>query len=622
MSHIRILGPREDLEVALSTLQDLGVLHLTPPEPRQPLGPLPRSTARVREREHLERIAGDIETTFGLLPGGARPELPAQAPPPAFPRWARLARRARREVEALAGERTRLDEERALIARYRSYFEAFEPLLRAQPEWPDARSYHLILHGSDAGLLPELEARMSEALRGRFGLLTSRLEGGDVAVALLVPAAASSRVEGFLREAGVQEIPIPPGYGGDSLATVMPRMETRRAEVIAGLREIRTALRKVARERGPELAGALIATRDRLLELDALAKAACTEGAFVLEGWLPAAQVPRLERRLESDFAGRVIAEHIATEKWSGDAPVVLTNPRIFRPFEAITRLFPLPRYGSIDPTPFVAVFFPMFFGLILGDIGYGVALVVLALVLRAKSEPGTPLRSVSEIAGACAVFTIIFGLLYGELLGDLGRRLLGLRPLAFDRQEAFMPFLVLAVGLGVIHIVLGLVLGALAAFRGSRRESLGRGIAALMVTLAAVALLAAMRILPGGFFTPSVIALLIAFPILVIVEGVLAPVELVSTLGNILSYARIMALGTASVMMAVVANRMVGAVGSAVVGVLFGLIFHIVNFALGIFAPTVHGLRLHYVEFFGKFYSPGGVAYDPFGHWRSNGAT
>ncbi|MBW2224246.1 MAG: hypothetical protein JRF54_08520, partial [Deltaproteobacteria bacterium] len=102
------------------------------------------------------------------------------------------------------------------------------------------------------------------------------------------------------------------------------------------------------------------------------------------------------------------------------------------------------------------------------------------------------------------------------------------------------------------------------------------------------------------------------------IAEGVLAPIELVSTLGNVLSYARIMAVGTASVMMAVVANRMTGAFGGVVVGTLFALLFHLINFVLGVFSPTIHMLRLHYVEFFGKFYSPGGSQYRPFRHWSA----
>ncbi|MDX1661797.1 MAG: ATPase, partial [Gemmatimonadota bacterium] len=183
---------------------------------------------------------------------------------------------------------------------------------------------------------------------------------------------------------------------------------------------------------------------------------------------------------------------------------------------------------------------------------------------------------------------------------------------------HALFPFLIFTVALGFVHIVLGLLLGSVTALRRHHpRESVGKGVSALMIVLVTVALLAAAEVLPGSFFTPAVIGVLIAFPVLVIAEGVLGPVELLSTFGNVLSYARIMALGTASVVMAVVANEMVGAVGSVVVGVLFGLIFHLVNLVLGVFGPTIHAVRLHYVEFFGKFYSPGGTEYRPFGHWR-----
>jgi V/A-type H+-transporting ATPase subunit I len=180
------------------------------------------------------------------------------------------------------------------------------------------------------------------------------------------------------------------------------------------------------------------------------------------------------------------------------------------------------------------------------------------------------------------------------------------------------MPFLALTIALGVVHVVLGLLLAVVNAWRqGHRREALGRGVAALMVAFTVMAILAALRLLPSGLFTPLVVALLVAFPILVLLEGVIAIVELVSNFGQILSYARIMALGTASLMLAIVANRMVGAMGSVLVGVLFALLFHAVNFAIGLFSPTIHALRLHYVEFFGRFFSPGGTAYHPLTHWH-----
>src|SRR5690349_15957674 len=134
----------------------------------------------------------------------------------------------------------------------------------------------------------------------------------------------------------------------------------------------------------------------------------------------------------------------------------------------------PLPHYGTIDPTPFVAVFFPAFFGLMVGDIGYGAVLAVLGLVLHARSKPGTVVRSVSEIIGPCALFSIIAGLLFGELFGDLGSRLLGLRPIAFSREDALIPFLLLAVALGGVHILLALGLGVASNLRRHPRAALG----------------------------------------------------------------------------------------------------------------------------------------------------
>jgi len=142
-----------------------------------------------------------------------------------------------------------------------------------------------------------------------------------------------------------------------------------------------------------------------------------------------------------------------------------------------------------------------------------------------------------------------------------------------------------------------------------------------VMIVLIAVALLGALEILPRSVLTPAALALLVAFPVLIALEGIVAAVELLTAIGHILSYARIMALGTASVMLAIVANQLAGAVGSAVVGAVFALLFHLVNFGLGLFSPTIHALRLHYVEFFGTFYSPGGTAYRPLGHWTPTAA-
>lgn len=623
MSKVRVLGPRDRLADVLRTLQDLGTLHLAPPAAVRPLTPLALSAAQERERRHLWHALDDVERAMAELGIATGPSHGAGAPSPTdIARWARLGWRVRRTAERLKGERAALDEERALILKYQQFFSAFRSLLESEARWPNATAYHVLLKRGDTESVRRLRASLTSIIGEEFQLYTHALPSGETALLVVVSAAAAGRVERLLAEARVQEIPVPAAYGGKSLTDAIPRMLARLGELPADEARVRREREALARTHGAELKRAWAALHDRAQELEALPLSAVTPRAFVLEGWLPATVLGNLTTRLAATFGDEVVVSELSKEEWeSEDAPVVLSNPRLFRPFETLIRLLPLPRYGSIDPTPFVAVFFPAFFGLMVGDVGYGVLLAALGLVLHARSKPDTVLRNVSEIMGPCALFSILAGFLYGELFGDLGQRAFGLKPLVFNRAEALVPFLLLAVALGAVHVLLGLGLAVATNFRRHPRRAMGSGVSALMILLIILALLAALDVLPHGFFTPAVVALLVAFPVLIVLEGLVAPIELLSMLGNILSYARIMALGIASVMLAVVANRMVGAIGSVAVGVVFALLFHLVNFAIALFSPTIHALRLHYVEFFGKFYSPGGVRYEPFGHW-SRGAA
>lgn len=616
MTRVRVLGPRERFDDALGVLQDFGMLHPVPVEVKgvEAGGPpllAPARTSAREEREacYLRRGLQDIERGAAIidLPAFRRARAPERASRRDLARALRIARRVRRAAEALARRRTALEEERALLLKYRDFFAVFEPLLRAESSVVDAVPYYLILRSADEAVAGRLRAALAAVVGQRFELRTRLLPTGEMAILALVPGAARGRIESALASAGVEEVPVPPSFAGLFVGEAARRVLERPDEIEGELADIREALRRLAHADGPDLVRARALIADRLAQLEALAKASATPHAFVIEGWVPASARPELAERLEARLGETVVCEDVATERWRAEgAPVILSNPRLFRPFEMIVRAAPLPRYGTIDPTPFVGIFFPMFFGIMLGDLGYAALLAILALVLRQRS------RTLAEIAGACAAFAAIFGVLFGEIFGDLGRRLFGLEPLLFGREEALLPFLGLTLALGFVHVVLGLVLGAIGAARHEPRHAVGKGVAAAMMVLTLLALLAAVRVLPEGFFTPAVVLLLAAFPILVIAEGIIAPLELLAALGNVLSYARIMALGTASVMMAIVANRMIGGMGSVVVGALFALLFHLVNFGLGLFSPTVHALRLHFVEFFGKFVSPGGVEYRP----------
>lgn len=617
MSRVRILGPREHLEAVLAAVQDAGILHLSGPAEKPALA-RPEFTAKeARLRRRLLQLIASAETTLKLLSGnGVRGEgRPGTTAP--LPVLARRTRRSARAAARITSTMGALEEEAATLARYTAIFHAFEPLLASQARWTSGRAYHVVLKAGQAGAVDPLRHELGLRLGSGFELRTQPLPGGETALLVLAPAHAAAQVEALLAEGRISEVAMPGAFAGQTLAQAMPAMQERARAIPAELTARRRELQELRRREERALIQMIAMGRDLLDRLEARGLARLTQLAFVVEGWLPADARPRLVQLLAAAFGDTVVVEEIARDRWTAaDAPVVLRNPRIFRPFELLISLLPLPRYGSIDPTPFVAVFFPMFFGLILGDVGYGAVLLLVGLVLHHRATPDGRRQRVAEILITCAAFSLIFGVLFGELFGDLGRRWFGLHAVWFDREEAVVPFLMLAVALGAVHMLLGLVIGAVSAFHEHRRTAIGRGLAAVMLVLVIVALLASVRVLPHGLLTPAAIALLVVFPITVVVEGLVAPVEFLSTLGRVLSYARIMALGTASVMLAVVANRMSGAFGSVLVGVVFALIFHLVNFALGVFSPAIHALRLHYVEFFGTFYSPGGVVYRPLGHW------
>jgi V/A-type H+-transporting ATPase subunit I len=313
---------------------------------------------------------------------------------------------------------------------------------------------------------------------------------------------------------------------------------------------------------------------------------------------------------------------------------VLLHNPRPVRSFEPLLSLLPLPQYGSVDPTKFVATFFPPMFGLMLADIGYGAILGAAALLIyflgrrRAAASSGPRVLSrLGVVLGFCAFFTIAFGLVFGEAFGSLGHEL-GLRPLWRERfpiesgnlAGAILTYLGLAVAVGALQILFGLVLGVVNARRfGDTDLALG--------SLARIA-----GILALGFFVGRLVkalppvftylglgaaAAFLAVMVLSILRhpmhGLMLPLEVLGSIGNILSYARIMAIGLASVVLALLATILARLMDNAVLSILTVIAVHTLNLVLGTIDPTIQGMRLQYVEFFSKFLLTGGKRFSPF---------
>jgi V/A-type H+-transporting ATPase subunit I len=618
MAKVQVLGPRRLLPDALAFLQARGVLDLrTPPPlaagaPRGALRPVP-----LREGEHaseraLEAAAEGAGRLLAALPPpgrSAEEDLP-DVEDPAFAARVEALEAERRVVDERIGA---LKEERHVVERYGRLLVALAPLRPSLPGLGEPHAIGLVMR-RDSRALGLLERELRRIAEGNCSVQSRPAGGDDLAVLVSVPRERAREAAALLFERGVEEIRLPARYAGQPLVRALQLLLSRERDIPAQVEEAEIELAALAGRVGPPLRRALREARSRLERLRALARCGETRHAFVVTGWLPRAGVPALEASLAAAFQDRVAAlVHDPAPDESEDVPVVLSNPPLLRPFERLLTLVPPPRYGSVDPTPWLALFFPLFFGLVVGDAGFGILGVAAALLWRGRGWGGAVGRDLSAIALACAASALAFGLLFGEALGDLGARI-GLHPVLLDRRQALLSFLQLALAIGLLHVGIGTAIGAAHSLRRRQlRHALERSGRLVLLAGAALAALAVAGLLPRGWLVPGIGVAGGGALLSLLGGGPMALLDVVLSLGSVLSYARLMALGIASVMLAEVANHLAVTVRPLAAGLALALLLHAVNFTLGLMSPLIASLRLHYVEFFEKFYEGGGRPYRPF---------
>lgn len=354
-----------------------------------------------------------------------------------------------------------------------------------------------------------------------------------------------------------------------------------------------------------------------------------TDDTYILEAWVPVKDVEKVEQVMEKASEGHYVIEVIDVEDDydDEDVPILQTNPGYAKPYEFLVGMYAPVRYHEIDPTILVAIMFPFFFGYCLTDAFYGIIVSLVGIVLiRGLGKTSKTMHSMGYILVACGIWTIILGLATNGFIGDFTERFIDYRlPTVVPHIESFVHpenILILALAIGVIYENIGFLIGAIDNIRyGNVKDAIGSQLC-WFVLEAGIVLLAL------GFLMPSVgmigmvigaVLIIACLGMLIYANGFYGVMDVFGYLGNILSYARLLALCLATGGIAMTVNilaelcyDMIPFIGIvlAVIVFIFG---HIVNMMFNVLGSFINSLRLHYVEFFGQFFMGGSKKFEAF---------
>jgi V/A-type H+-transporting ATPase subunit I len=264
------------------------------------------------------------------------------------------------------------------------------------------------------------------------------------------------------------------------------------------------------------LAERLVADREALTVREHFG---ATERAVVVSGWVAAKRRDELEAALAPLSA---VADITFAEPGPDDEPPVqLDNPRILRPFETLTELYGLPRYREVDPTPLLAGFFWVFFGMALGDVGYGLVLLAIAWLIKTRLDVAPGVRRFMDLLMYGGVSAMLFGVLTGSYFAiDAGALPAMLQALiVLDPMQDIMIALIVSIALGVVHIVFGISIAAAANIKAGRWDEAVKGQFSTLWLISTVAVvgMGVAGVLPGAIVMP---ALLVGLLITLIMKG------------------------------------------------------------------------------------------------------
>ncbi|MDP6489682.1 MAG: V-type ATP synthase subunit I [Candidatus Poseidoniia archaeon] len=454
------------------------------------------------------------------------------------------------------------------------------------------------------------------------------LTAGDM-LAVFVLQDSAEAAERTLAQHGFRALEAPSGNGlpTDVIAALELNLEVLETEENA----LEHELDALAQRHGQWLVAAEEHLAAQAEKSELPLKLAQSENTFVLEGWLPESDLTRLKAALNE------INLELEIEATNDTPPVKLDNPTPVKPFELFTKLYAIPDHRELDPSVLLFLGYPLFFGMMIGDLGYGLVYFLLGYMLVTKyghSEELLQLGKIIRIAGASTMFfgTFAFAEAFGFELHWLAHELpYHVLHKSSSEDVAFM--LLATGGIGLFYVTLGLMLGfwnmlVLHDLKHAVQEKFSW----IMI------LWGGLMFIPPWLFGTSLIGtrlglteelelwgglagFLAGLGLAVAGEGIVAIVEVPSIFVQVISYVRIAALGIADYGLAHAFNGMAFDIGFTGVSAIFAILILVVGqtvvITLGLIGSGINALRLQYVECFPKFFVGGGTDYAPFGYTR-----
>lgn len=621
MSRLSVISMAEHEEDILCSLQEFGGVELTLSEDYIPDPALLREKPEVLSRALLvlslfEKKGSLLDMREGL-PRSTIAELECEV---AESGWEQRAGEAVETSEALETLRSRRQE----ITSQKSGLYHWKSLGVSTGELSSLQS------GCALGMIPtgyreELLEALEKQTEGNF--YSEIIFENDTAAGFLLfyPRKKRRNIASMLREFSFTE------YRPDEKLSPGEQIDAFDEEDAGLAEEEKRLLDKL-----DELAGNLSVLRrvedyydNLLMRAEAGAQLNRSRTTVAIEGWIPTEKEAALSGALDSLLGDEeYYLEYGAvatTEENVDEVPIALKNNRVFRAFENLTEMYSMPKYNEIDPTPFTAPFYMAFFGMMVADLGYGLVMFLGLLAAKLFLRNNREMRHKLDFFYYLSFPIMVWGLLFGSFFGlDLPFQLV-------SATTDIIPLLVISLGLGWIQITFGLILSAFINFKQKDIwTGIGDGVSWVFLMVGLLVMVLSQLVFPSQMFFYIGVGLCILAALGIIIapmvkdrskikglaKGLYALYGVTSYIGDLVSYTRLMALGVAGASIALAFNTILSYLPFPVMvtaGVLLAIVLHALNIFLSLLSAYVHGIRLQFVEFFGKFYSGGGRKFSPF---------